>query len=113
MSAMPKDKSPLLQGTLDMLILKALEREPMHGFGLSLRLRELSREVFHVEMGSLYPALCRLEARDLIRGEWNVSEANRKARYYSLTSSGRKQLKVEIARWEALSSTINSMVRAT
>ena len=110
---MPKDKSPLLQGTLDMLILKALEREPMHGFGLSLRLRELSREVFHVEMGSLYPALCRLEARDLIRGEWNVSEANRKARYYSLTSSGRKQLKVEIARWDALSSTINSMVRAT
>ena len=96
-----------------MLILKALEREPMHGFGLSLRLRELSREVFHVEMGSLYPALCRLEARDLIRGEWNVSEANRKARYYSLTSSGRKQLKVEIARWDALSSTINSMVRAT
>ena len=96
-----------------MLILKALEREPMHGFGLSLRLRELSREVFHVEMGSLYPALCRLEARDLIRGEWNVSEANRKARYYSLTTSGRKQLKVEIARWDALSSTINSMVRAT
>ena len=60
----------LLQGTLDMLILQALEKEPMHGFGLSLRLRELSPEVFHVVMGSLYPALCRLEAGDLCRGEW-------------------------------------------
>ena len=96
-----------------MLILKALEKEAMHGFGLSLRLRKLSGAVFHVEMGSLYPALCRLEARSLIRGEWNMSEANRKARYYSRTPAGRKHLKAEIARWDALSSTINSMVRAT
>lgn len=110
---MSKDKSPLVQGTLDMLILKALEREAMHGFGLSLRLRELSGDVFQVEMGSLYPALCRLEARGLIRGEWNVSDANRKARYYSLTPPGRKHLKSEIARWDILSSTINAMVRTT
>ena len=110
---MSKDPSPLLQGTLGMLILKALERDSMHGFGLSLRLRELSGEVFRVEMGSLYPALCRLEARGLIRGEWNVSEANRKARYYSLTPTGRKHLNAEIARWDNLSATINAMVRAT
>ena len=110
---MSKDKSALLQGTLDMLILKALERDAMHGFGLSLRLRELSGEVFQVEMGSLYPALCRLESKGLIRGEWNVSDANRKARYYSLTAAGRKQLKTEIARWDLLSGTINAMVRAT
>jgi len=110
---MAKAQSPLLPGTLDMLILKALERDSMHGFGLSLRLLELSGNVFRVEMGSLYPALCRLEARGLIRGEWNVSEANRKARYYSLTPMGRKHLNAEIARWDNLSATINAMVRAT
>jgi transcriptional regulator len=110
---MSKDKAPLLQGTLDMLILKALDREAMHGFGLSQRLREMSGEVFHVEMGSLYPALCRLEEKGLIRGEWNVSDANRKARYYSLTAAGRKHLKAEIARWDFLSGTISAMVRAT
>jgi transcriptional regulator len=108
---MSKDPSPLLQGTLDMLILKALERDAMHGFGLSVRLRELSAEVFRVETGSLYPALCRLEAKGLIRGDWNISESNRKARFYSLTSSGRKHLKAEIARWDMLSSTINTVLR--
>jgi PadR family transcriptional regulator PadR len=76
---MPTEKSELLQGTLDMLILKALQRESTHGFGLSQRIREMSRNVFQVEMGSLYPALCRLEARGLIRGAWGVSETNRKA----------------------------------
>lgn len=110
---MSKQQTPLLYGTLDMLILKTLERDSMHGFGLSLRLRELSGGVFRVEMGSLYPALCRLEARGLIRGEWNVSEANRKARFYSLTPAGRKHLNAEIARWDNLTTTIDSMVRAT
>lgn len=110
---MSKSSSPLLQGTLDMLILKALAGGSMHGFGLSLRLREQSGEVFRVEMGSLYPALCRLEAKGLIQGEWNVSEANRKARFYSLTSSGRKHLKAEIDRWQVVSAAIDSMVRAT
>jgi PadR family transcriptional regulator, regulatory protein PadR len=110
---MTKEKSELLQGTLDMLILKALQRDAMHGFGLSVRLREMSQEVFQVEMGSLYPALCRLEAQGWIKGAWGISDANRKARYYSLTAAGRKQLQEEKIRWEMLSSTINTMLRAT
>ena len=108
-----KEKSELLQGTLDMLILKALQLEPMHGFGLSQRLRAMSGEVFRVEMGSLYPALCRLEAKGWIKGEWSVSEANRKARYYSLTAAGRRQLADEMEQWALLSSTINQMLKAT
>lgn len=110
---MAKEKSDLLQGTLDMLILKALERDPIHGFGLAQRLREMSQEVFQVEMGSLYPALCRLEARGWIKGEWSVSDANRKARFYSLTNAGRKQLQVETTEWQKLSSTISRMLEAT
>ena len=110
---MTKEKTDLLQGTLDMLILKALQREPMHGFGLSVRLRQMSADVFQVEMGSLYPALCRLEAQGWVRAEWGVSDANRKARYYSLTPAGRKQLQVETTQWELLSGTINAMLRVT
>ncbi len=113
MSAKPKESSALLQGTLDMLILKALETEAMHGFGLSLRLNELSRGVFKVEMGSLYPALCRLEEKDLVRGEWNVSDANRKARYYSLTAAGRRHLHAEKERWALVSSTVTAMLGAS
>jgi PadR family transcriptional regulator PadR len=108
---MAKEKTDLLQGTLDMLILKALQREPMHGFGLSIRLRQMSAEVFQVEMGSLYPALCRLEAQGWVKAEWGVSDANRKARYYSLTAAGRKQLQVETTQWELLSGTINAILR--
>jgi transcriptional regulator len=108
---MNKEKSELLQGTLDMLILKALQLESMHGFGLSLRLREMSKEVFRVEMGSLYPALCRLEAQGWIRGAWGVSDSNRRARYYSLTPEGRRQLLEETAQWELVSRTINLMLR--
>ena len=110
---MPNEKSELLQGTLDMLILKALQLEPMHGFGLSARLRQMSKNVFQVEMGSLYPALCRLEARGWVTAEWGVSDNNRKARFYSLTAAGRKQLQAETTQWELLSSTINAMLRAT
>jgi transcriptional regulator len=110
---MTNEKSELLQGTLDMLILKALQLEPMHGFGLSVRLRQMSRELFQVEMGSLYPALCRLEARDWVKAEWGVSDNNRRARYYALTPAGRKQLQAETTQWELLSSTINAMLRAT
>jgi PadR family transcriptional regulator, regulatory protein PadR len=110
---MAKEKSELLQGTLDMLILKALQLDAMHGFGLSVRIREMSKDVFQVEMGSLYPALCRLEAQGWIKGAWGISDANRKARYYSLTTAGRKQLQDERARWEMLSSTINAMLKAT
>lgn len=110
---MNKEKSDLLQGTLDMLILKALQLEPMHGFGLSQRLRQMSAEVFQVEMGSLYPALVRLEKQGWIKGEWGVSDSNRKARFYSVTSAGRKQLEEEKTQWTLLSSTINSMLKAT
>ena len=110
---MSAKKSELLQGTLDLLILKALQRDSIHGFGLSQRLREMSRDVFQVEMGSLYPALCRLEAQGAIKGEWSVSEANRKARYYSLTAAGRKLLQKETEEWEKLASTINLMLKAT
>jgi transcriptional regulator len=110
---MGDSKSELLQGTLDMLILKALQLESMHGFGLSLRLRQMSASVFQVEMGSLYPALCRLEARDWIKGSWGVSENNRKARFYELTSPGRKQLEHEAERWVLLSRTITAMMNAT
>ncbi|HEY4249034.1 MAG TPA: PadR family transcriptional regulator [Lacunisphaera sp.] len=108
-----KEKADLLQGTLDMLILKALQLEPMHGFGLSQRLKQMSAAVFQVEMGSLYPALVRLEKQGWIKGEWGVSDANRKARYYAVTTAGRKQLEEEKTQWALLSSTINSMLRAT
>lgn len=108
-----REKSELLQGTLDMLILKALQLEPMHGFGLSQRLKQMSAEVFQVEMGSLYPALVRLEKQGWIRGQWGTSDANRKARYYSLTVPGRKQLEEEKTQWALLSSTINAMLKVT
>lgn len=110
---MKSEKSELLQGTLDMLILKALQLEPMHGFGLSQRLRQMSQEVFQVEMGSLYPALCRLEKQGWIKGEWGVSDANRRARYYSLTAAGRKRFETEKTQWALLSGTINTMLEAT
>jgi transcriptional regulator len=110
---MTKEKTDLLQGTLDMLILKALQIETMHGFGLSVRLRQMSKDLFQVEMGSLYPALCRLEARGWVKAVWGISDNNRKARFYSLTPSGRKQLGAETARWGTLSTTISAMLRAT
>ena len=108
-----KEKADLLQGTLDMLILKALQLEPMHGFGLSQRLKQMSAAVFQVEMGSLYPALVRLEKQGWVKGEWGVSDANRRARYYSLTAAGKKQLQEEKTQWALLSNTINSMLKAT
>ena len=108
-----KEKSELLQGTLDLLILNALRRDAMHGFGLSQRLREMSRDVFQVEMGSLYPALCRLEAQGAIKGEWSVSDANRKAKFYSLTAAGRQLIDEESAEWTRVSRTINLMLKAT
>ena len=89
---MNKDKTDLLQGTLDMLILKSLQLEPMHGFGISVRIRQMSDEVLQVEQGSLYPALYRLEDQGWIKSEWGVSDNNRKAKFYFLTASGRRQL---------------------
>lgn len=110
---MNRGKVDLLQGTLDMLILKALEPAPVHGFGISLRLREVSREVLQVEQGSLYPALYRLEEAGLIRSEWGLSENNRKARYYELTAAGRRQLKRERENWERVSAAVNLVLGTT
>lgn len=105
------DKTDLLQGTLDMLILKSLQLEPMHGFGLSVRIRQISNEVLQVEQGSLYPALFRLEEQSWISSEWSTTENNRKAKYYSLTAKGRKQLQAETANWEKLSCAINLILQ--
>ena len=110
---MPKEPTPpeLLQGTLDMLILKAVQHEPMHGFGISVRIRQMSDEVLQVEQGSLYPALYRLEDKGWIKSEWGISDNNRKAKFYSLTASGRKQLDAETANWARVSAAINLILK--
>ncbi len=110
---MAKEPTPpeLLQGTLDMLILKSLQHEPMHGFGISVRIRQMSDEVLQVEQGSLYPALYRLEDQGWITSEWGVSDNNRKAKFYSLTATGRKQLNAETANWDRVSAAINLILR--
>ena len=107
-----KERLELLQGTLDMLILKSISHVPMHGFGISIRIRQMYQEVLQVEQGSLYPALYLLENRGWIRSEWGVSDNNRRAKFYELTAVGRKQLGIETANWERLSSAIN-LVLAT
>ena len=112
---MAKDPTPpeLLQGTLDMLILKSLQHEPMHGFGISVRIRQMSDEVLQVEQGSLYPALYRLEDQGWIESKWGVSDNNRKAKFYSLTATGRKQLNAETANWDRVSAAINLILKGT
>jgi len=106
-----KEIPDLLQGTLDMLILKALQLGPMHGFGISVLIRQMSKEVLQVEQGSLYPALYRLEDREWIESEWGVSDNNRKARFYKLTAAGRKQLAEERSNWERLSTAVNLVLK--
>ena len=100
----------LLQGTLDLLILKTLAIEPMHGWGISQRIQQVSQDSLQVQQGSLYPALHRLEQQGWIAAEWGASENNRRAKYYRLTGPGRKQLKVETARWEQLSSAVSQIL---
>jgi PadR family transcriptional regulator PadR len=99
-------KSDLLQGTLDLLILKTLAEGPMHGWGISLRIQQVSEEVLQVNQGSLYPALHRLEQQGLIAAEWGSSENNRQAKFYELTRNGRKQLAEETRNWERLSTAV-------
>jgi len=99
-------KSDLLQGTLDLLILKTLAERPMHGWGISLRIQAVSQEVLQVNQGSLYPALHRLEQQGLIASEWGNSENNRQAKFYELTKRGKKQLADETANWERLSQAV-------
>jgi PadR family transcriptional regulator PadR len=107
---MAKEKSDLLQGTLDLLILKTLEREPMHGWGITLRIQQLSEDVLQVNQGSLYPALHRLEEQGWIRATWKTSENNRQARYYELTARGRKQMAEEKQNWLRLSGAVARIV---
>jgi transcriptional regulator len=108
---MANNKADLLQGTLDLLILKSLQNEPMHGFGIAVRIGQLSNDMLTVEQGSLYPAVYRLEGQGWIRAEWGISENNRKAKFYSLTAAGRKQLQTEEQGWANLSTAINLVLR--
>jgi transcriptional regulator len=106
-------KSDLLQGTLDMLILKTLALGPQHGWGISQRIQQISEDVLQVNQGSLYPALHRLEEQGLIDAEWGVSDANRQAKYYNLTRAGRKQLDVEAAQWARITAAVGRVLDAT
>ena len=103
-------KPDLLQGTLDLLVLKTLRLESNHGWGISQRIQQLSDDVLAVNQGSLYPALARLEEQGLIEAEWGVSDNNRRARFYSLTKIGRKQLDTETVHWQKMSAAINRIV---
>ncbi|MDR3701126.1 MAG: PadR family transcriptional regulator [Candidatus Sulfopaludibacter sp.] len=109
---MPKNKSDLLQGTLDLLILKTLELQPMHGWGISQRIQQISEDVLQVNQGSLYPALHRLEEQGWISADWKTSENNRQARYYALTGRGRRQLAAEKENWIRLSAAVARIVGA-
>lgn len=96
----------VLQGTLDLLVLKTLALEPMHGWGIAQRIQQVSREVLQIQQGSLYPALYRLERKKLISAEWGASENNRRAKYYSLTKAGREQLEKEMADWDTMAAAV-------
>ena len=110
---MSQSDTELLQGTLDLLILKTLALEPMHGYGVSLRIQQISQDVLRVQQGSLYPALYRLEQRGLITYKWGTSENGRRAKYYSLTKKGTKQLASETEGWERLSAAVNRILETT
>jgi transcriptional regulator len=108
---MAKDKPDLIYGTLDMLILKAIQHEPRHGLAIADRIQQMSADVLRVEQGSLYPALYRLEAEGWIKAEWGISDTNRKARFYSLTAAGRKQLAAELEHWERITGAVNIVLK--
>ncbi len=110
---MTPPRTDLLQGTLDVLILKTLIAEPMHGWGISQRILQLSGEVLQVNQGSLYPALYRLESRGWIRASWGNSENNRRAKFYELTRAGRKQLAEEKQSWERFAAAVGRVLQAT
>src|SRR3954471_5494213 len=104
-------KLDLLQGTLDLLILRTLQSGPQHGWAISERIQQISQDVLRVNQGSLYPALHRLEHQGWIKAEWGISELGRRARFYQLTASGRKQLEVESDDWDRLSAAINRVLK--
>lgn len=106
-----KSRHDLLQGTLDLLILRALRNQTMHGWAISERIQQISQNVLQVNQGSLYPALHRLEHRGWIKAEWGISELGRRARFYSLTPVGRKQLEVQSENWNRLTGAIARVLR--
>ena len=110
---MGKDRGDLLQGTLDMLVLKALRLQPMHGWGISQRIQQMSRDVFQVNQGSLYPALQRMKGKGWIASDWRVTENNRRARYYALTAAGERELASVRSQWERSSDAVNRVLAWT
>jgi PadR family transcriptional regulator PadR len=111
---MPAPKTEVLQGTLDLLVLKTLDSlGPTHGFGIAQRIQQVSEDLLRLNQGTLYPALLRLEQRGWIGSRWGVSENNRKAKYYSLTRSGRKQLVEEAESWDRISAVINRVLQTS
>ena len=108
---MGEARGDILQGTLEMLVLKTLTLEPMHGWGLSMRLRQISGEVFEVQQGSLYPALQRMLRRGWLTSEWRDTENNRRARYYAITREGRRQLEAQAAEWDRSSRAVDRVLR--
>jgi len=108
---MARAQSDLLQGTLDMLILKTLAPGAMHGYGVSIRIRQISQDVLRVNQGSLYPALHRLESKGLIKSSWDDSENNRRAKFYTLTRAGRRRLEAETMNWNRLSKAIGRILQ--
>jgi transcriptional regulator len=107
----PDRRAEVLKGTLEMLTLKLLTEGPMHGWGLSIRLREISRDVFDVNQGSLYPALQRMRRQGWIVATWRASENNRRARFYSITREGERQLETEVQEWQRTSGAVNRVLR--
>lgn len=103
----------VLQGTLDLLILKTLSLSPMHGWGLTHRIQELSNDAFRVGQGSIYPALVRLEQRDLVRTEWKITESGRRAKFYSVTAAGRRAMGDELASWKRFVGAMDLVLSAT
>ena len=108
---MAPERGDLVQGTLDMLVLKTLQLEPMHGWGITERIEQWSNDVLHVNQGSLYPALHRLTRQGYITSAWKVTENSRRARYYTLTAAGRRALAVEQQSWDRLSEAVNTVMR--
>ena len=107
----PREKDDVLQGTLDMLVLKALELGDLHGWGITERIESGSKRAFQLNQGSLYPALYRLERQGYVTSRWGTTENNRRARYYSLTAAGRRQLAAEVQAWERTSAAVNLVLR--
>jgi len=110
---MPADRLELPQGTLDLLILKTLALGPQHGWAISERVQQISRDALQIQQGSLYPALHRLERRGWIKARWGASENNRKAKYYELTAAGRKQLEAEESAWRKLTAAVGEILEST